>query len=76
VQLFDRDQARRPVLTEAGGAVLSEARSVSVGVDNLRAKVKGLLDGLEAQIVLAVDVMLPIARLVGAMQAFEATFRQ
>jgi DNA-binding transcriptional LysR family regulator len=36
VQLFDRDQARRPALTEAGAAVLSEARSVSVGVDNLR----------------------------------------
>jgi DNA-binding transcriptional LysR family regulator len=74
VQLFDRDQARRPALTEAGGAVLSEARSVSVGVDNLRAKVKGLLDGLEAQISLVVDVMLPTARLVEAMRAFEATF--
>jgi DNA-binding transcriptional LysR family regulator len=48
VQLFDRDHARRPALTEAGVAVLSEARSVSVGVDNLRTKVKGLLDGLEA----------------------------
>jgi len=74
VQLFDRDQARRPALTEAGGAVLSEARSVSVGVDNLRAKVKGLLDGLEAQISLVVDVMLPTVRLVEAMRAFEATF--
>lgn len=74
VQLFDRDQARRPALTEAGAAVLSEARSVSVGVDNLRAKVKGLLDGLEAQISLVVDVMLPTARLVDAMRAFEATF--
>jgi DNA-binding transcriptional LysR family regulator len=56
VQLFDRDQARRPALTEAGLAVLSEARSVSAGVDNLRATVKGLLDGLEAQIALAVEV--------------------
>ena len=74
VQLFDRDQARRPALTEAGAAVLSEARSVSVGVDNLRAKVKGLLDGLEAEVALAVDVMLPTARLVDAMRAFEATF--
>jgi DNA-binding transcriptional LysR family regulator len=74
VLLFDRDQARRPGLTEAGTAVLSEARSVSVGVDNLRAKVKGLLNGLEAQITLAVDVMLPTARLVDAMQAFETTF--
>src|ERR1700724_3762707 len=58
-QLVDRDQTRRPALTEAGAAVLSEARSVSVGVDNLRAKVKGLLDGLEGEIALAVDVMLP-----------------
>jgi DNA-binding transcriptional LysR family regulator len=74
VLLFDRDQAQRPGLTEAGTAVLSEARSVSVGVDNLRAKVKGLLDGLEAQITLAVDVMLPTARLVDAMRAFEARF--
>jgi len=74
VQLFDRDQARTPALTEAGAAVLSEARSVSAGVDNLRAKVKGLLDGLEPRIALAVDVMLPTARLVDAMQAFEATF--
>jgi DNA-binding transcriptional LysR family regulator len=74
VLLFDRDQARRPGLTEAGTAVLSEARSVAVGVDNLRAKVKGLLDGLEAQITLAVDVMLPTARLVDAMRAFEARF--
>jgi len=74
VQLFDREQARKPALTEAGTAVLAEARSVSIGVDNLRAKVKGLLDGLEAQIVLAVDVMLPTARLVDAMRAFEETF--
>jgi DNA-binding transcriptional LysR family regulator len=58
----------------AGAAVLSEARSVSVGVDNLRAKAKGLLEGLEAEIALVVDVMLPTARLVDAMQAFGATF--
>ena len=49
IQLFER-QARTPTLTEAGLTVAAEARSVSVGVDNLRAKVKGLLDGLEAQV--------------------------
>jgi DNA-binding transcriptional LysR family regulator len=74
VPLFDRHHTRKPTLTEAGAAALSEARSVSVGIDKLRAKVKGLLDGLEAQVVLAVDVMLPTARLVNAMQAFEASF--
>jgi len=74
LSLFDRERTRKPVLTEAGRAVLSEARALSVGMDKLRAKMKGLLDGLEAEMALAVDVMLPTARLVDAMQAFEARF--
>lgn len=74
VALFDREQTRKPVLTEAGTAVLSEARTLAVGVDNLRAKVKGLIDGLEAEVTLVVDVMLPTVRLVDAMQAFEVKF--
>jgi hypothetical protein len=41
VQLFDRDRTRKPTLTEVGASVLSEVRTVSVGVDNLRAKLKG-----------------------------------
>jgi DNA-binding transcriptional LysR family regulator len=72
--MFDRESTRKPRLTEAGRAVLSEARSVALGIDNLRAKVKGLLQGLEAEVALAVDVMLPTVRLVDAMQAFEAQF--
>ena len=72
--LFDRDRTRKPTLTEAGAAVLSEARTVRVGVDNLRAKVKGLLEGLEPEVALVVDVMLPTSRLVDAMQAFGAAF--
>lgn len=72
--LFDREQTRKPVLTEAGTAVLSEARTLSLSVDNLRAKVKGMIEGLEAEVTLVVDVMLPTARLVDAMQAFELKF--
>jgi len=74
VPLFDRERTRKPSLTEAGMAVLSDARTVSAGVDNLRAKVKGLAQGLEAEVTLVVDVLLPTARLVDAMQAFEAEF--
>ncbi|RTL53797.1 MAG: LysR family transcriptional regulator [Bradyrhizobiaceae bacterium] len=74
VLLFDREQTRKPVLTEAGTAVLSEARTLSMSVDNLRAKVKGMIEGLEAEVALVVDVMLPTARLVDAMQAFESRF--
>jgi DNA-binding transcriptional LysR family regulator len=74
VPLFDRDRTRKPTLTEAGAAVLSEARTVRVGVDNLRAKLKGLLEGLEPEVALVVDVMLPTSRLVDAMQALDAAF--
>jgi DNA-binding transcriptional LysR family regulator len=74
IALFDREKTRKPVLTEAGAAVLSKARVVSGGIDDLRASVKGLLGGLEAEVTLVVDVMLPTERLVDAVQAFEAKF--
>jgi DNA-binding transcriptional LysR family regulator len=74
IALFDRAQTRKPVLTEAGAALLSKARAVSGGIDDLRASVKGLLGGLEAEVALVVDVMMPTARLVDAVQAFETQF--
>ena len=43
--IFDRESTRKPQLTEAGRAVLSEARAVANGVSGLRAKVRGLLQG-------------------------------
>lgn len=74
VSLFDRESTRKPQLTEAGRMVLAEARTVSNGVDGLRAKVKGLLQGLEAEIHLVLDVMLPAWRVVDALKAFRAEF--
>lgn len=72
--LFDRVATRKPELTQAGRAIVAEARTVTHSVDMLRAKVKGLLEGLEAEVSLAVDVMLPTSRLVDALQAFQTTF--
>ncbi|AVQ04544.1 LysR family transcriptional regulator [Caulobacter segnis] len=74
IGLFDREGARTPVLTKAGATVLEKASVVAVGVDDLRASVRSLLGGIEAEVTLVVDVMLPSARLVDAAQAFEATF--
>jgi len=74
VSLFDRIATRRPVLTDAGRAVLEEARAVVKQVDLLRARTKGLWAGLEVEVSLAVDVMLPTARLVDALQGFQAEF--
>lgn len=70
VMLFDREGTRRPRLTVAGQAVLAEARDISAGIDGLRATVKGLLEGLEAQVDLVVDVMLPSDRLARVLRAF------
>lgn len=72
--LFEREGTRKPKLTVAGRAVLTEARSVAEGIDGLRAKVKGLLDGLEAEVDLAVDVMLPAERLGRVLRDFAREF--
>ncbi|QJU59643.1 LysR family transcriptional regulator [Sphingomonas sp. AP4-R1] len=72
--LFEREGTRRPTLTVAGRAVLAEARNVAQGIDGLRAKVKGLLEGLEAEVNLAVDVMLPSDRLGRVLRGFSAQF--
>ncbi|MGT2490957.1 LysR family transcriptional regulator [Cupriavidus basilensis] len=74
VALFDRKTTKKPQLTEAGRTVLAEARTVYLGIDGLRAKVKGLLQGLEAELHLVVDVMLPAARVVDALKAFRDAF--
>src|SRR5262249_30906775 len=63
-----------PKLTEAGRTVLAEARTVTNGINGLRAKVRGLLQGLEAEIHLVLDVMLPASRVVDALKAFRVEF--
>lgn len=72
--LFDRESTRKPQLTEAGRAVLAEARSISHGIDALRAKVGDLLSGLEAEVSLVVTLLMPGPRLVDALKAFQVQF--
>ncbi|CAN5390283.1 LysR family transcriptional regulator [soil metagenome] len=74
LELFEREGTKKPVLSVAGRAVLAEARGVAQTVDGLRAKVKGLLDGLEAEVDLAVDVMLPAERLGRVLREFARTY--
>src|SRR5262245_852673 len=74
IPLFDRESTRKPRLTEAGRTVLSEARTVANGINGLRAKVKGLLQGIEAELHIVLDVMLPAWRVVDALKAFRTEF--
>lgn len=72
--LFDRDSTRRPVLTEAGRVILAEARSVTNGVNRLKAKAQGMMQGIEPEVSIALDVMLPTSRVLDAFQGFRAAF--
>lgn len=74
LSLFDREGTRKPTLTTAGRALLAEARAIAEGMDGLRAKVKGMLDGLEAEIDVAVDVMVPPDRLGKVLRGFAQAF--
>jgi DNA-binding transcriptional LysR family regulator len=74
VLLFDRKSTRKPQLTEAGRGVLPEARTVTNGINGLRGKVRSLHQGVEPEISLVLDVMLPGARVVDALKAFRAEF--
>ncbi|ETR75678.1 LysR family transcriptional regulator [Afipia sp. P52-10] len=62
--LFDRT-GHRPVLTPEGRALLANVRDILLRVDAMRARAKGLGEGVELELPLVVDTLFPLA-LVGA----------
>lgn len=70
VALFERGGARPPRLTAAGAALLQDARRMAAALQQLRARVKGLRQGLEAELCLAVDVLVPMPVLTAVLCAF------
>lgn len=73
LQLFDR-QARQPVLTEAGRAMLEDARRIVADLDSLRARSRALTEGLEGEVGLAVSVMVPDHVLTDVLADFQREF--
>lgn len=71
--LFDRS-GRYPRLTEAGHALLEQARAAADSMDAFKARARTLAGGLEPELAVAVDVMFPIATLTAAVQAFHRQF--
>jgi len=74
VRLFEREGSRRPKLTRVGQALVGEVRAVADDVDALLAKVRTLRQGLEPELCLAVDVMVPGEALASLLRDFQATF--
>jgi DNA-binding transcriptional LysR family regulator len=73
VRLFDR-AARLPVLTEAGRALVVEAREVAGRMDAFKARAASLAGGLEPEVSIVVDVMFPMFVLTHAIGDFQAHF--
>jgi len=74
VSLFSRAGTARPILTDAGKAILSDSRNLAIAMDGLLAKARGLISGLEAEVSLVVDVMWPAKKLVKALDDFRRKF--
>jgi len=72
--LFARAGAGKPQLTDAGRAILADGRGVAIALAGLIAKARGLIQGLEAEVRLVVDVMLPAKLLVRALDDFRSKF--
>lgn len=70
VRLFDRTGTRQPQLTEAGITLLEDARRLDAGLKLLRARARGLRQGVEGQVSVAVDALVPAPVLTTVLQAF------
>lgn len=74
VTLFERSGARQPKLTEAGRAMLADARRIVADLQVMRSRAKGIRQGLEAEITLAISVMVPADALVAELKEFRTEF--
>ncbi len=73
VTLFERE-GRYPILTEAGAALVNEARAVLRQADQFKARARDLASGVEPELSIALDVMFPIELFTAAVSDFETMF--
>ncbi|NIB38556.1 LysR family transcriptional regulator [Pseudomaricurvus alkylphenolicus] len=73
VELFDRS-AHKPVLTQQGSELLTDARNIVSQLQVFQSKAQSLEVGVEASITLAVAEFVPQAPLIGFLKEFEHQF--
>ncbi|MBR0870860.1 LysR family transcriptional regulator [Bradyrhizobium tropiciagri] len=71
--LFDRS-SHRPELTADGKALLINARDILLRVDAMRARARGLGEGVEPELSLVVDTLFPIATVGAALTEMRAAY--
>lgn len=74
VALFERNGSRRTQLTEAGRAILADARRLVSDLQVMRARARSLKDGLEAEVSLAISNMVPIDAVIDTLSEFGKRF--
>jgi DNA-binding transcriptional LysR family regulator len=74
VTLFERNGVRQPKLTDEGAAMLEHARRIVAGLQDMRARAKGLRQGLEAEVSLAISTMVPAEAVVTVLRDFRVEF--
>lgn len=74
VLLFERSSGRQPQLTEAGAALLEEARAVLQQCERLEGRAMGLARGEEARLRLAQDEAMPYQPVLASLEALAQAF--
>ena len=73
VVLFDRS-SHRPALTEVGRVLVEQARLVLASADRFEAIATGARKGLEPELVIAIDPLVPTGPLTDSLSALSTTF--
>ena len=71
--LFDRSR-KTPTLTEAGAAMLEDARATLARAQSMLARARAIRDDLEPELTLAVEASFPIPLLMMSLQALRGEF--
>ncbi len=74
VSLFDRTGTRQPRLTDEGRAMLTDARRIVGDLQVMRAKVRSMHQGLEAELSIAISVLVPTPALLAVLRDFQQQF--
>ena len=75
VALFDR-AGKKPVLTEAGEAIIKDARRLVDAARSLKSRAASIAADIEPELTLAVDAVFPNAPLMGSLKALSEEFPQ
>ena len=73
VKLFDR-ASKSPRLTDAGQALLQEARDVVDRMDGFKARARAMAEGVEPELAVVFDVVYPMSALTDAVGVFRRQF--